>query len=137
MADVLAVVSEVEFVPLYKGQPLYGDVDAHLRTLGFTLNKFLTMGGRVMKPLMAHGTGNYPMQMMWSDAFFTRDFLGASALADDSLLKLAVLLDLYESKDGAFHLVRRYDALHGAALAPEYLALMKSSGVWSEKPPKP
>ncbi len=33
----LALEIEVEFFPLYEGQPLFGDVDAYLRTRGFAL----------------------------------------------------------------------------------------------------
>lgn len=37
IADVRVVLTEVEFAPLYDGQPLFGDVDAHLRGAGFRL----------------------------------------------------------------------------------------------------
>ena len=35
LSSVLAMVLEAEFVPLYKGQPLYGDLDAFLRRRDF------------------------------------------------------------------------------------------------------
>jgi FkbM family methyltransferase len=35
--SVLAVMCEVEFVPMYRGQALFGDVDGLLRTCGFSL----------------------------------------------------------------------------------------------------
>lgn len=133
LGSVLAIVSEVEFVPLYKGQPLYGDIDAHLRERNFMLHKFLGMAGRVMKPLAAHGTGTYPVQMMWTDALFTRDILTPSALTQDELLKLAVLLDLYDSKDAALYLLRHHESLRGSALARAYFDLVMASGVWTEK----
>jgi FkbM family methyltransferase len=37
IADVRVILTEVEFVPLYDGQPLFADVDAHLRGRGFRL----------------------------------------------------------------------------------------------------
>jgi FkbM family methyltransferase len=38
--SVIAIEAEVEFVPLYKGQPLFGDVDAFLRSAGYELMGF-------------------------------------------------------------------------------------------------
>ncbi len=124
LSSVLALVVEVEFVPLYKGQPLYGDIDAHLRERDFMLHKFLGFGGRVMKPLMARGKENYAMQTMWSDALFTCDLLDLNGIAEEGLLKLAVLLDLYQSRDVAAYLLRRYDDLATTRLAPAYLERM-------------
>lgn len=37
LAQTRAVLAEVEFIPLYEGQPLFADLDAHLRSAGFRL----------------------------------------------------------------------------------------------------
>ena len=113
LRNMLLLVSEVEFVPMYRGQPLFGDVDAWLREHGMMFHKFLGMAGRVMKPLMAHGNPDYPAQFMWSDAVFVRDLFAVKTLSGEQLLKLAVLLDLYDSKDVALYVLRCYDAAHG------------------------
>ncbi|CAN0439303.1 unnamed protein product, partial [Phaeothamnion confervicola] len=99
MRNVLFIVCEVEFVPLYRGQPLFGDIDACLRKRGMMLQKFLGMAGRVMKPLTVQGSAEFPAQFMWTDAVFVRDLLDLAPLSDEQLLKLAVLLDIYDSKD--------------------------------------
>ena len=130
---VLALVTEVEFVPLYKNQPLFADVDTHLRANGFMLHKLLEFGGRVMQPLARRGTGVYPQQFLWSDAFYSRDVLAADALTDDECLKLAVLFDLYDSGDVALFLLRRRPGTRGADVADEYLERLTQSGVWSVK----
>ncbi|HEX2826750.1 MAG TPA: FkbM family methyltransferase [Burkholderiales bacterium] len=128
---VLAVVSEVMFVPLYKNQPLYGDIDAYLRRQGFMLHKFLAIAGRVMKPLKLRGSGTHPLQMLWTDALFTRDLRDLSGLDPDAVLKLAVLLDLYGSPDAVHYLLRRYDELSATRLASEYLEEIKTAGSWN------
>ena len=74
LQDVVAIVSEVEFVPLYVGQPLYGDVDAFLREQGFVFHKFLGLAGRTAKPLVFNRDFNLALQQMWADAVFVRDF---------------------------------------------------------------
>ena len=133
LGAVLALVTEVEFVPLYKGQPLFADVDAHLRSRGFMLHKFIEFGGRVMKPLARGGTGVYPQQFLWSDALYCRDLFSGEALSDEQRLKLAVLLDIYDSRDVALFLLRRSDGGRDAGLADEYFARLMQSGVWSVK----
>lgn len=117
LSSVLALVLEVELVPLYKDQPLFGEVEAFLRERDFMLHKLLSFGGRVMKP----HTENYPMQLMWSDALFTCDLLDLSGLAEEGVLKLAVLLDLYGSYDVAHYLLRHYDTLANTAYTRAYL----------------
>lgn len=133
--SVLALVCEVEFVPLYKGQPLYGDVDAHLRARGFMLHTFLGFGGRVVKPLAKRGMSYYPIQMLWSDALFSRDLLSPPALTQEQLLKLAVLFDLYDSCDVALDLIRLHDSRHGSALGDAYLEMLLGTQVWSKLGP--
>ena len=135
LKSVLALVCEVEFVPLYKEQPLYGDIDAHLRARGFMLHTFLGFGGRVVKPLAKRGMSYYPIQMLWSDALFSRDLLSRPALAAEQLLKLAVLFDLYESCDVALDLIRLHDSRHGSALAAAYLEILLATKVWTRLGP--
>ena len=53
--------TEVEFVPLYKKQPLFAEVDIALRELGFVFHRFGGMAGRTMKPLVV--TSN-PFQVL-------------------------------------------------------------------------
>jgi hypothetical protein len=130
MRNALVVVCEVEFVPIYKGQPLFGDVDAHLRGHGMAFHKFLGMAGRVMKPLVAHGSPNFPIQFLWSDALFVRDLFRLEILDAAQLLKFAVLCDLYDSKDVALHLLRRYDGIQGTALGDVYVMVLDAAGPW-------
>ncbi len=130
MRNVLFIVCEVEFVPLYRGQPLFGDIDACLRKRGMMLQKFLGMAGRVMKPLTRQGSPEFPAQFMWTDAVFVRDLLDLAPLADEQLLKLAVLLDIYDSKDAALHVLRRYDAAQGDDLGDIYLNQLTARGPW-------
>ena len=133
LSHVLMILCEVEFVPLYKNQPLFCDIDVFLRERGFMFHKFLGMAGRVMKPMAVHGTGMFPVNMMWSDAVYTRDVFDAGRLAPEKLLKLAVLFDIYESKDFALHLVKHYDAVNGTRLAATYTQRITASGEWLEK----
>jgi hypothetical protein len=52
-------------------------------------------------------------------------------MSGEQQLKLAVLFDLYDSKDMALHLLRCYDAGNDDDLAELYLASLRQGGVWS------
>jgi FkbM family methyltransferase len=137
LRTMLLAVCEVEFVALYEKQPLFGDVAACLGGRGLMFHKFLGMGGRVMKPLTLQGSAQYPAQFMWSDAVFVRDLFDLAALTAGQLLKLAVLLDIYDSKDAALHVLRRYDAGEGDDLGDIYLHHLTQGGAWNFLPAAP
>jgi FkbM family methyltransferase len=122
LRDTLCTVCEVEFVPLYRDQPLFGDVDALLRRRGLAFHKFLGLAGRITKAWPSTSGATTSMQQMWADAVFVRDLLSAGTLGDTQLLKLAVLLDLYDSRDVATYLLDAYDHRHGSMLASRYEA---------------
>jgi FkbM family methyltransferase len=119
--SVLCVVCEVEFVPLYKDQPLFADIDSWLRSRGFMLHKLLGMSGRAMKPIQLNNDFNYPAQHMWSDAMFVRDLRSPERLSDEQLLKLAVYMSLYRSVDVSHYLLAQYDGRRGTRLAQELI----------------
>ena len=52
LKDVLVVHTEVEFVPLYKDQPFFADIDGFLRARGFAFHKINALAGRTFKPLI-------------------------------------------------------------------------------------
>jgi FkbM family methyltransferase len=131
MREMLLVVTEVEFVPLYLKQPLFGDVAACMRDNGMMFHKFLGMEGRVMKPLKQNGSKHYPAQYMWSDAIFMRDLFDLQALSIERLLKLAVLLDIYNSRDAALHVLRHYDVKAGDDLSEIYFTHVTQDIAWN------
>lgn len=116
LRDAVAIVSEVEFVPLYIGQPLFGDVCHFLSGQGLMFHKFLGLAGRTMRPAIANNDPNFAVQHLWADAVFIRDILRLSELSPVKLLKLSLLSDLYGSRDVAFHCLDLYDKQCGTKL---------------------
>ena len=123
LSSVTIVQTEVEFVPLYEGQPLFADVDMALRAHGFMFHKFLGLSGRAFKPFLRDKNPNLPIgQILWSDAVYVRDFTRFDELAPDQLLKLAlVLIECYRSVDLAGLALQAYDRLTGDDLGKRYL----------------
>jgi FkbM family methyltransferase len=66
----VGVEVEVEFAPIYKGQPLFADVDAHLRSLGFSL---FDLRPCYWKRGIGRGVGGPRGQIVWADALYLKD----------------------------------------------------------------
>ncbi len=135
LRDVLVVQTEVEFVHLYLGQPLFADVDAHMRARGFSLHWLMPSSGRAFKPIVVEGNINRPLhQSMWSDAVYVRDFMRFDELTPEQLLKIAVLVhDMYDSCDLAALALQHHDAKTGKQLWEAFLQRLTGK----KPPPKP
>ncbi|MEY3813109.1 MAG: 2-O-methyltransferase NoeI, partial [Verrucomicrobiota bacterium] len=123
LADALVVHTEVEFVEMYKGQPLFAEVDQRLRRSGFVFHKFAGIAGRTFKPLIVNNDVNQCLsQMLWADAVYVKDFMALDRLPAEKLLRMAVILHLvYGSFDLAMQALLAYDRQCSSGLAPAYL----------------
>jgi FkbM family methyltransferase len=111
LSGALVVHTEVEFMPMYIGQPLFADVDLFMRASGFMLHRFEPIALRDFAPLV-FGEDNYAghSQAVWGDAIYVRDLTRLEAMDVNQLLKLAVILhDCYRSYDVVLHLLREHD----------------------------
>jgi FkbM family methyltransferase len=130
LKSALVVHTEVEFVPLYKDQPLFADIDAELRAHGFLLHR-MGATGRTFKPLISNNDANAMMsQWLWGDAVYVWDFMRFETMPPVALLKLAAILhENYGSFDLAAVSLETHDRVAGSSLHPGYLqALVRGSG---------
>lgn len=125
LRNVLAIVSEVEFIELYVGQPLFGDLCAFLSTQGMQIQKFLGARGRTLKPIVLDDNPAAVGQHMWSDALFIRKLFEDDRLNPMQYLKLAVLGMLYNCVDVALFCLREVDVETGSGMGEEYLRRLK------------
>jgi FkbM family methyltransferase len=123
LADAVLVHTEVEFVPMYKDQPLFAEVDQHLRARGYVFHKFVGVAGRTFKPLVTdNDLDKMRSQVLWGDVVYVRDFMALDRLSAQKLLKLAVILHMqYGSVDLALESLKAHDTKSGADLAAKYL----------------
>ncbi len=123
LANVTVLDLEVEFVPMYEGQPLFADVDAFLREQGFLLHTLLGPMGRAFKPVVADNNINRGIrQVLWSDVLYVRDFTKLDRLSAEQLLKMAIVLhEVYGSIDLAQVCLYHYDLKSKAGLWPVYM----------------
>lgn len=122
LAAATVVQTEVIFVEMYKGQPLFADIDGFLRQAGFQFHTFLGFGSRCFKPMKVNDDPNMGIrQFLWSDAVYVRDFMRLGDVPADKLLRLATLLhDVVKSFDLCHYVLSEVDARTGGALAPAY-----------------
>jgi FkbM family methyltransferase len=122
LRDTLVIHTEVEFLPMYIGQPLFSDVDLFLREAGFVLHRFSPLTSRVIAPLLVNNNIYAEMsQLTWADAIFIKDFTRPELLSDAQLLSMAKILhDCYGSMDLVLHLLTEYDTRCGTGLGSAY-----------------
>ena len=121
LKNVVKIICEVEFVPIYEDQPLFGDVNKFLNENGFMFNKFLGLSGRALKPLILNKDLNKASQHMWSDAVFIKNIEVIQNLSDDKLLKLCILSAAYFSMDLSFFCLSIYDRRYSSNLAKNWI----------------
>ena len=123
LRDILVVHTEIEFLPIYKRQPLFSDIDAFLRGRGFVLHKISGMKGASFKlPWIDAELAGAVNQMMWGEAVYVRDFTKLGELPAAALLKLAVILhENYGSCDLAAVVLDAHDRKAATSLTDRYL----------------
>jgi FkbM family methyltransferase len=116
----LVVQTEVSFVPLYKRQPLFAEVDTLLRDRGFMLHTFLGFGQRCFKPLVVNDDELAGLrQTLWSDAVYVKL---AAPMAPPALLKQAVISHaIYGSYDLTARALLAYDQATSSGLLHRYV----------------
>lgn len=119
----LMVHTEVQFVPFYREQPLFAELDLALRKAGFWLHRFLPIHSRVLKPLMVNNDIYAGMsQVLWTDAIYVRRFTDFPELNDVALWRIALIShDLYRSFDLATLALHQLDQRDGGSRQAQYV----------------
>jgi len=112
----LLVWTEVEFLELYQGQPLFGEIDRMLRERGLRFFGFDGMAQRVLTDWAALATsdGRLPaprrFQQVWADAIYLPAPERIATLDADRALRLALI---------THHVLGAWDLCHEALLRHE------------------
>ena len=124
LREAVVIQAEVEFLPLYKDQPLFSEMEIFLRARGFALHRFFPEVSRAVRPMMVNNDPYAGLgQLVWADAVFIRDLTRLEALTDRQVLAMAAILhEAYGAFDIAFRLVAEHDRRSGASRAEAYLA---------------
>jgi len=112
LARTAMIQCETEFAPIYASQPLFSDVELHLRGQGFQFLDFHAPAHRA--PVVPSGRMRND-QLLWADAIFAAS---PAAASDRALLAQAVLsMALYRKLAVAERALATFDARNGTQLA--------------------
>lgn len=127
LRDTLIVQTEVEFLPMYVGQPLFSEVEIFLREQGFMFHRFFPQTSRVIRPLLVNNDMFAGMsQLLWADAIFVRDITRLDRLSNSQLVAMATILhDCYRSDDVVLHLLTEHDRRTASQLGAIYLSALQ------------
>jgi FkbM family methyltransferase len=124
LASTLVVHTEVEFIPMYKDQPLFGDIDVLLRSHGFLFHRFVEPFSRQIKPVVFNNDPFHAgSQLIFAEAaVFVRDLTRLDELTSARLKALAALLhDVYGSVDLAAAVLQEHDRQTRSRLVDAYM----------------
>ncbi len=126
LRDCLVIQTEVEFLPMYEGQPLFSEVELFLRGLGFTFHRFAPLTTRAVQPMTVNNDIYEGIsQVFWADAIFIKDFTKFDELGLLKLKKLALILhEVYGSFDIVLRALMAHDKKSKSKLADEYLKIL-------------
>jgi FkbM family methyltransferase len=100
LAAAVAIQAEVSFLPLYKGQPVLGDIDLELRSQGFVPHHFAAINKRMIAPAVGSTPFKALNQVIEADMVYVRDFTRPERMSAEQLKHLALV---------AHHCYRSYD----------------------------
>jgi FkbM family methyltransferase len=111
LARAVAIQTEVSFVPLYKNQPVFGDIDLELRSLGFIPHMFAAINKKMIAPMMGPDAAAALNQIVEADVVYVRDFIKADTMGDEQLKQLALIAHhCYRSFDLAINCIHHLAA---------------------------
>jgi FkbM family methyltransferase len=129
LAKAVVVQTEVSFIALYKGQPVYGDIDLELRKLGFVPHAFAAINKRMIAPLVVNDPFAAMNQLVEADAVYVRDFTKPDEMDAEQLKHLAIIAHhCYQSYDLAMNCIHRLAERGIVPLAAidQYLGLLRA-----------
>jgi FkbM family methyltransferase len=109
LQNCVAVQLEVSFVPLYRGQPGFGEVDVWMRAQGFLPHTFTQVKRWSVSPTIRADDFRYPFnQLLEGDIVYFRDLIdGEARLSNVQLQHLALVAHYaYRSPDIVARILR-------------------------------
>ncbi len=92
LANAIAVQAEVSFLPLYKDQACFGEIEIELRGLGFVPHALAAVNKRMILPMRLGGNPYAALnQIVEADVVYVRDFTRADNMSAEQLKHLAIV----------------------------------------------
>jgi hypothetical protein len=107
LSNAVAVHTEVSFVPLYHGQPTFGDVDSELRSQGFVPHSMPDVKRWAIAPTVFNNNIYAPgNQLLEADLVYIRDLAHPERMTSEQLSHLTMIaFHIYGSVDVAVYCI--------------------------------
>lgn len=107
LKNCVAIHIEVPFIPIYEGQPCFGEIDTELRQQGFIPHFFSNLKRWVVSPFLVNNNPTIPLnQTLEADIVYVRDFFQPDLFTDEQLKHLALVMHYcYRSYDLAMRCI--------------------------------
>jgi FkbM family methyltransferase len=132
LMQAVAVQTEVSFLPLYHDQPVLGDIDNELRSLGFVPHAFAAINKRIIGPLFDVSNPYARLnQLLEADVVYVRNFTKPDAMSNEQLTQLTMIAHhCYGSFDLALNCIHHLEKRKAIAPASveAYLRLIMQKG---------
>lgn len=101
LGDAVAVQLEISFIPLYKDQPTFGEIDLEMRAQGLVPHRFTHVKNWSISPTTRAGDPRAPFhQLLEADIVYICDIIHPEGVADAQLAKLGLIAHFcYDSPD--------------------------------------
>lgn len=119
--SIVGLQVEVEFAPLYVGQPLFGDVDSFLRARGFQL---FDLSRYRVRRTASGASGTTRGQLLWGHAAYLRSV--ERVASDGQAARLAVVAALTGFPDYAAEVLGRLAAANNTELRQKAARAMRA-----------
>lgn len=125
LRDTLIIQLEVSFLPLYVGQPAFGEVDMALRQQGFLPHCIAAQKNIFLHPV-SYCTDRPANQVLEMDMVYIRDFTDMSVFSVEQLKQMAIIMHYcYGSVDMVIRCIMALEDVTGCTYLPAYLALLE------------
>jgi FkbM family methyltransferase len=129
LTKAVAIHTEVSFVPLYEKQPVFGEIDLELRSLGFIPHMFTAINKKMIAPMLGPNPAAAMNQLVEADVVYIKDFIKAEAMDSEQLKHLALIAHhCYGSFDLALNCV--HHLVSRGAVSPDaknrYVSLLQA-----------
>lgn len=107
LSQAVAIQTEASFVPLYKNQPVLGNIDLELRRLGYIPHCFAAVKKWAIAPCVVNKDPRASLnQLLEADIVYVRDFSRPELISDEQLKHLALIAHYcYSSYDLALRCI--------------------------------
>lgn len=107
LKNAVAIHTEVSFIPLYEGQPTFGEVDVYLRSIGFIPHAATAIKRWPLSPMVINGNTRHPLnQLLEADMLYVRDFTQPDNMTSEQWKTLALIAhNCYKSFDLAIRCI--------------------------------